>query len=279
VQGQTAAGLICAAIDLAAERAECDVLIIARGGGSLEDLWSFNEESVARAIHQCPIPVVSAIGHEVDFTIADFVADVRAPTPSGAAEMVVPDQHEWLRSLSATASRIAILGRRYLEDKFQAVDWLNRRLTQSSPAATVRRQSDWLRNLRQILLGSIRHDLSTRTHRLEVTRSRLLQRSPQIDVRQSVHRLSTLQQRLALAGESAVERLTVRLRLASRTLDSVSPLATLERGYAIVSDSQTGAILTNASEVDAGAEIKTQLAAGTLLATVTQSEPDEADDA
>jgi exodeoxyribonuclease VII large subunit len=126
VQGETAATLIADAIATAVTRDECDVLIVARGGGSLEDLWSFNEEIVARAIYECPIPVVSAVGHEVDFTIADFVADVRAPTPSGAAELVVPDQAEWLRSLNATAGRIALLGRRYLEENFQTVDWLSR---------------------------------------------------------------------------------------------------------------------------------------------------------
>ena len=197
VQGETAAELISETIATAVSRNECDVLLVARGGGSLEDLWSFNEEIVARAIHDCPIPIVSAVGHEVDFTIADFVADVRAPTPSGAAELVVPDQAEWLRSLSATAARIALLGRRYLEEKFQTVDWLSRRLTQGSPAAIVARKSDWLRNLRQILAGAIRHDLASRARNVENIRFRLLQRSPAIGVQQSMQRLSTLQQRLS----------------------------------------------------------------------------------
>ena len=271
VQGETAATLIADAIATAADRNECDVLIITRGGGSLEDLWSFNEEIVARAIHECPIPVVSAVGHEVDFTIADFVADVRAPTPSGAAELVVPDQAEWLRNLSATAERIAQLGRRYLEEKFQTVDWLSRRLTQCSPAAIVTRQRDWLRNLRQILTASIRHDLATRARNLEVTRSRLLQRSPAIGVQRSMQRLSALKQRLSGSGRSAVDRLNVRLRLAARTLDSVSPLATLDRGYAIVSDDETGAILTDAAKIKPGSDIRAQLAHGMLQATVTES--------
>jgi exodeoxyribonuclease VII large subunit len=214
---------------------------------------------------------VSAVGHEVDFTIADFVADVRAPTPSGAAELVVPDQAEWLRSLSATATRIALLGRRYLEEKFQTVDWLSRRLTQSSPAAIVGRQSDWLRNLQQILIGAIRHDLATRAHNLETMRSRLLQRSPALGVQQSMHRLSALEQRLNGSGISTVDRLNVRLRLVARALDSVSPLATLDRGYAIVSDDETGAILTDAAKVKPGADIRAQLARGTLRATVKES--------
>jgi len=272
VQGETAAALISEAIATAVSRNECDVLIVARGGGSLEDLWSFNEEIVARAIHDCPIPIVSAVGHEVDFTIADFVADVRAPTPSGAAELVVPDQAEWLRSLSATAARIALLGRRYLEEKFQTVDWLSRRLTQGSPAAIVARQSDWLRNLQQILTGAIRHDLASRARNVENIRFRLLQRSPAIGVQQSIQRLSTLQQRLSGSGTSAVGSLNVRLRLAARALDSVSPLATLDRGYAIVSDEETGAILTDAAKIKAGSGIRAQLAHGTLQATVNKAD-------
>jgi len=278
VQGDTAAELICDAIATALRRNECDVLILARGGGSLEDLWSFNEEAVARAIHQCPIPIVSAVGHETDFTIADFVADIRAPTPSGAAELVVPDRDEWLRHLGKSATRIAALSRRFLEDKFQAVDWLSRRLTQSSPAATVARQSDWLRNLQQILTGAIRHDLSIRARKLESKRSRLLQRSPAIGVKQSMHRLSTLQRRLNTAAVSRVDLLNVRLRLAHRTLESVSPLATLDRGYAIVSDSLTGAILTDAAIVHPGADIEAQLASGTLRATVQETQPGETDE-
>ncbi|VUX55918.1 exonuclease VII, large subunit [uncultured Woeseiaceae bacterium] len=272
VQGETAAELISEAIATAVSRNECDVLIVARGGGSLDDLWSFNEEIVARAIHDCPIPIVSAVGHEVDFTIADFVADVRAPTPSGAAELVVPDQAEWLRSLSATAARIALLGRRYLEEKFQTVDWLSRRLTQGSPAAIVARQSDWLRNLQQILTGAIRHDLASRARNVENIRFRLLQRSPAISVQQSMQRLSTLQQRLSGSGTSAVDRLNVRLGLAARALDSVSPLATLDRGYAIVSDEETGAILTDAAKIKPGSGIRAQLARGTLQATVNKAD-------
>ncbi|MEE8427318.1 MAG: exodeoxyribonuclease VII large subunit [Woeseiaceae bacterium] len=278
VQGDTAAALIANAIATAANRNECDVLIITRGGGSLEDLWSFNEEIVARAIHECPIPVVSAVGHEVDFTIADFVADIRAPTPSGAAELVVPDQAEWLRSLGAIAARIAQLGRRYLEEKFQTVDWLSRRLTQSSPAAIVARQSDWLRNLQQILIGAIRHDLAARGHNVQNIRFRLLQRSPAIGVQQSMQRLSALQQRLSGSGRSTVDRLNVRLRLAARTLDSVSPLATLDRGYAIVSDDETGRILTDAAKIRPGSDIRAQLAHGTLQATVNETDTGKSND-
>ena len=270
VQGDYAAPQIVAALELAAARAECDVIVLARGGGSLEDLWPFNEEIVARAIADCPIPIVSAVGHEVDVTIADFVADLRAPTPSGAAELVVPDRAEWLRRLDATSSRIAMLGRRYLEDRSQTVDWLGRRLMQGSPAATVRRQREWLQNLHQVLAAAIRHDLATRTMALQSARAQLLQRSPALGVQRSVSRVAALRQRLETAGGGAVTRATQRLRLAARALDSVSPLATLERGYSIVTDARTGRVLTDAADVAPGAEIEARLASGSLEATVTK---------
>ncbi|MFQ5983053.1 MAG: exodeoxyribonuclease VII large subunit, partial [Woeseiaceae bacterium] len=268
VQGEVAAQQIVQTLHTAVARAECDVLIVARGGGSLEDLWPFNEEIVARAIGDCPIPVVSAVGHEVDFTISDFVADVRAPTPSGAAELVVPDQSEWLRSLKTGTARLASLGRRYLEDRFQELDWLSRRLAQGSPAATVARQIDWLRNLRQVLTGAIRHDLLKRADALKDVQRRLEQRSPETSVHISMRRLIELNERLRNAGTGAVETLRNQLNLAERALHSVSPLATLQRGYAIVSDAATGKVLTDASVMKPGGGISAQLARGSLVATV-----------
>ncbi len=269
VQGAPAAWQIESAIDTAVQRDECDALIVGRGGGSLEDLWPFNEEIVARAIARCPIPVVSAVGHEVDVTIADFVADLRAPTPSGAAELVVPDQADWQRHLTTATTRLSMLCRRYLEDQFQAIDWLGTRLTRSSPATTVSRQRDWLKNLQQVMTAAIRHDLTNRARRLEATRGALLQRSPAIGVQQSVGRLNSLCERLNMSGSKAVERAHTRLRLAARTLDSVSPLATLDRGYAIVSDADSGSILTDSSGVTVGDRIHARLARGELEATVS----------
>ncbi len=278
VQGEAAANQIVSALHAAAHRAECDVIIIARGGGSLEDLWPFNEEAVARAISDSSIPVVSAVGHEVDFTISDFVADLRAPTPSGAAELVVPDQAEWLRSLTGTAARIASLGRRYLEDYYQELDYLSRRLSLSSPAAIVARQTDWLKNLQQVLAGAMRYDLVKRSRALELFRTRLLQRSPAIEVQYSVQRLAESKQRLKNIGSGSIERLGNRLRLAERALRSVSPLATLERGYAIVSDLDSGKILTDSSATQAGSAISARLARGSLTATVDTTTKESSND-
>ncbi len=268
VQGDAAANQIVGALRAAESRDECDVVIVARGGGSLEDLWPFNEEVVARAINASRIPIVSAIGHEIDFTICDFVADLRAPTPSGAAELVVPDQAEWLRSLTRTTARIASLGRRYLEDHHQELDFLSRRLSQSSPATIVARQIDWLKNLQQILIGAMRHDLLKRSRTVELIRTQLLQRSPAVEVQHSVNRLAQLTQRLRSTGTAAVDRLANRLNLAERALQSVSPLATLGRGYAIVSDAGSGKILTDSSATKPGGEISARLAHGSLTATV-----------
>ena len=269
VQGDAAAGELVTAIKTATERDECDVLIIGRGGGSLEDLWPFNEEIVARAIGDCPVPVISAVGHEVDFTIADFVADLRAPTPSGAAELVVPDQGEWQRMITAMAARMAILSRRHVENTSQTLDWLNKRLAQSSPAAIVARQDAWLSNLRQVMVAAMRHSMTKRSGDIERIRSRLLQRSPALHVQSSVARLAGLRHRIVSAGRDQVQSRQIQLKVIARGLNSVSPLATLDRGYAIVTDSKTGQIVSDASKLKTGDSISARLAAGSVDATVT----------
>lgn len=278
VQGVAAKAQLVDAIGHAVRRNECDVLIVGRGGGSLEDMWPFNEESVARAIFACPIPIISAVGHEIDFTIADFVADVRAPTPSGAAEIVVPDQNEWQNRLEHLAANIEKLAQRFLEDRFQSIDWLSKRLTRCSPAATVVRQRDWLRNLQQIMLGVIRTDIASCARQLESTHLRLLQQSPAVGVQQRLNLASSLQQRLEAAAHNMLRKPQEKLRVAARTLNSVSPLATLERGYAIVTDTEAGSILTSAEGVATGTQIETRLAVGSLLATVTANVDDGNDD-
>ena len=224
--------------------------------------------TVARAISECATPTIRAVGHEIDFAVSDIVADLREPAPTAAAELVVPDQAEWLRSLTTTAARIASLGRRYLEDHYQELDFLSRRLSQSSPAAIVSRQMDWLKNLKQVLIGAMRHDLLKRSRAIELVRTRLLQRSPAIEVQYSVNYLAELNQRLKSIGTASVDRLQNRLKLAERALHSVSPLATLERGYAIVSEAESGKILSDASATKPGRKITARLAHGSLAATV-----------
>ena len=271
VQGDAAAGELVSALNTAAARNECAVLIIGRGGGSIEDLWPFNEEIVARAIGDSPIPVISAVGHEVDFTIADFVADLRAPTPSGAAELVVPDQDVWLRKITATASRIATLSRRYVENTAQSLDWLAKRLAQGSPAAIVGRQKAWLKNLRQVMAAAVRHDLMKRATDVERIRSRLLQQSPALGVQSRIAQLNALSHRLTAVGRNNVQQRLGQLKMIARGLNSVSPLATLDRGYAMVTDQQSGRLLSDASQVRAGDKISARLASGSVDATVTKT--------
>ncbi len=268
VQGDAAPPELMAALATAVERNECDVLIVGRGGGSLEDLWAFNDEPLARAIADCPIPVISAVGHEVDFTIADFVADVRAPTPSGAAELVVPDQHAWLHRIAALAMRIGRIGERNVEDKAQELDWLGRRLMAASPAATLRRQRDALRENNGRLIAAVRQQLLAQKNQLQSVTSALMQQSPALSVQRSIAQLAELQQRLATRMRGLVSDADHRVALLGRGLHSVSPLATLDRGYAILQDADTGKVLLRADEVDIGNDIRARLSKGELVATV-----------
>jgi exodeoxyribonuclease VII large subunit len=278
VQGDGAVPGLVLALEAAARRAECDVLLIARGGGSLEDLWAFNEEALARAISACPIPIVSGVGHEVDVTIADFAADVRAPTPSGAAELVAPDQLEWRRSFEGLSARLALQMSRRMENAFQTCDWLLRRLNQCSPAARVRQQSERLRDLCRALAGAIRHDFTRRGRLLDQIGGRVFARAPSRRLEQTSRHLAELSARLLRRANVSVERLGTRLRLAERALQSVSPLATLTRGYAIVTDTTTGRVLMDAARIAPGTVVDARLARGSLRATVTQSEQAADDD-
>ena len=165
VQGTAAAPAIVAAIALANRRAECDVLILARGGGSLEDLWPFNDERVARAIRASDIPLVSGVGHEVDFTIADFAADLRAPTPSGAAQLVVPDADEWLRALDALQDRFDAAIRRAFATTQEALSRLGARLTRAHPGTRINQHAQRLDELEQRLQRGIDRLLERRQTR------------------------------------------------------------------------------------------------------------------
>ncbi len=167
VQGEAAAGQIVRALSLAETHGSCDLLILARGGGSLEDLWAFNEEAVARAIFECPIPVISGIGHEIDFTIADFVADVRAPTPSAAAEIAVPDQSEWLNTLAVHLNRLRNRMRRYLSARREKTGWLEKRLAQAHPGRLLNRQGQKLDELSLRLRRAAKDKLGRMHQRLD----------------------------------------------------------------------------------------------------------------
>jgi exodeoxyribonuclease VII large subunit len=267
VQGAQAAAEITAALELAGRRAECQVLILARGGGSLEDLWAFNDERLARAIVASPIPVITGIGHEVDFTIADFAADVRAPTPSAAAELVVPDAQEWLDAFVQFATRLQRCMRRRLEDRRERLRWLIGRAALVSPTARLGAQAQRLDELDQCLVRAMRRRLQEHGERLRWLSGRASLVSPSARLKLQLSRLEGLEQRLGRSWRQAMSSRREKLLPLLRTLHAVSPLATLERGYAIVS-LESGDILRDAADAKPGTLIEARLARGRVRARV-----------
>jgi exodeoxyribonuclease VII large subunit len=268
VQGAAAVPALIAALATAGARADCDLLILARGGGSLEDLWAFNDERLARAIAACPLPVVSAVGHEIDFTIADFVADVRAPTPSAAAELVVPDRGACLEAVAGTAQRLALSMRRELRALALRLEGARRRLALAHPGLGVHQQMQRLDDLTLRLTGAARGSLQRDGLRLAELRGRLLHRSPDLIVQQQGARHRDLRLRLEHAATRRVAAAAQRLALAQRALNAVSPLATLARGFAIVTLAD-GTLVVDAAAVAPGEEIEARLARGILTARVS----------
>jgi exodeoxyribonuclease VII large subunit len=272
VQGDAAPREIVQALELAGRRADCDVLILGRGGGSLEDLWAFNEEAVARAIFACPIPVICGIGHEVDFTIADFVADERAPTPSGAAERTVPDSAEWLRAMELAERRMGHCMVRRLRDRQALLQWRITSLDRVSPAARLRQHAQRLDELDVRLRRAMRSKLSTDRQQYSAVHALLLRASPAIRVQAARLRLDSMHRALRTAAGTSLSTARQRLALAARALHTVSPLATLDRGYAIVTDG-SGHVIQAPVEDLVGTEVEARLAQGRLRATVTAVTP------
>ena len=272
VQGDNAAPDIEDALKKANLRADCDVLILTRGGGSLEDLWAFNEEIVARAIHTSKIPIISAIGHETDTTIADFVSDIRAPTPSGAAEIVTPDQSELLNLLETTSRRIEHETNQYINSKSQSMDWLSKRLSQSSPLMTVRKQIEISGNLRKLLFSSIGHNLSLQTKAVDNFKFRLNNSSPTLKIQKAISHLSEMQLKITVSTKSSLTKFNSQLTALGKTLDSLSPLKTLDRGYAVARDSKTKKIISNSKKVSINSRIDIKLAKGEIAAKVIERE-------
>lgn len=267
VQGAGAAEKIAAAIRQAGERAEVDVLLVTRGGGSLEDLWAFNEEVVARAIHACPIPVVSAIGHEIDFTIADLAADQRAPTPSAAAEMISPDAAAWASQLARQAGRLEQLLRLHLNRLGERVGWLRRHLEQHHPQRRLQDASQRLDGLQLRLEQAARRRLRELALRQQQARERLHRRSPLLQISALRTRNEQLQQRLVTAVRRQLRAGERTLAFTAHRLDTVSPLATLARGYAVVRRDD-GSVLRRAADASPGERVVTRLAEGELYCLI-----------
>jgi exodeoxyribonuclease VII large subunit len=266
VQGETAAGKIRQALQRVIDYGECDVLLLVRGGGSLEDLWCFNDEALARDIHAFPIPVVSGVGHEIDFTIADFVADLRAPTPSVAAESITPDINELMQGIDDRVARLlGQVGMRLAQSR-ERLGYLQKALDQQHPTRQFEQFKLRLNHAVTALLGGLRLRLGEDRHRLRLCQSTLAQTSPQVTIslhRQKLARLlehhqAAMRQKLLLARHQ--------LSLQSRSLDTLSPLKTLARGFATISKHDK--LVTSVKQLSSGDDINITLADGNTRATV-----------
>ncbi|HSE00786.1 MAG TPA: exodeoxyribonuclease VII large subunit [Burkholderiales bacterium] len=266
VQGEGAAGRIAAAVAAAGERRDCDVLIVCRGGGSIEDLWAFNEEIVARAILACGIPVISGVGHETDFTIADFVADVRAPTPTAAAELASPDRQELSTQLMHVAHRVSRNVRRGLEGRMQRLDYLSRRLVH--PGERIRNQLGEVRHLASRLAGAWARALEERGWRVREGGLRLAARAPAVaELRRGC---SELARRLRDGAQRRLETTMAMLARLDAHLKHLNPQSVLERGYSITHDRQ-GRVVRDARQLAAGVGVRITLSRGWADASVERT--------
>jgi exodeoxyribonuclease VII large subunit len=272
VQGREAPPAIVAMLRKASACARYDVVLLTRGGGSLEDLWAFNEEVVARAIHASAVPVISAVGHEIDFSIADFVADLRAPTPSAAAELLVPDAVAIGRHLRQLQQRLLAVQLGRLQAQSQRIDHLLARLQAQRPQARLLRDRERLVHLRRRLTTALREQDQRRHTRLERLHARLLARHPRNQLPLLQRRLAEQDQRLRRAITQLLQRRQIQLRHDGRALHAVSPLATLERGYAIVFDAD-GKVLRSVQGVEPGSTLRARLVDGELGLLVRESQP------
>jgi exodeoxyribonuclease VII large subunit len=272
VQGGESASQISSMIRTVDNREECDVILLTRGGGSLEDLWSFNEEVVARAIFDCSIPIVCGVGHEVDVTIADLVADFRAATPTAAAEMVSLNQHELRTRLLNNTTRLGNAITRQLRQQQQRISWLIQRI--KHPGRQIQqleqRLDDMQLRLNHVQAYHMRHLMM----HLNVTREKLIKLHPMQSITINRQHLGYLSHQLEQLASLVVKTGQQQFLQLTKTLNAVSPLATLERGYAIVTDSKTSDVLRDAGQVKKGDMVKARLHRGQLHCRVDEIEYD-----
>lgn len=268
VQGEGSAAEIARALQNAGSRAECDVLILARGGGSIEDLWSFNDEQVARAIRACPIPVISGVGHETDFTIADFASDRRAPTPTAAAEIASPDREDAKRMVRALAHRMQQRMIREVEWRMQRLDGLTRRL--EHPGRRLEGRLANLSNLQSRLNLALKKGIESRYWRLGAVLHRARAAMP----RPGEYRTATdsLSMRLRAATHSRWSTLTSRIDRLRSNLDHLNPQRVLERGYS-VTRTATGSVVVSSHQLKPGDLISVTFAKGSAKTLIESTTP------
>lgn len=242
VQGKQAASAIIRSLEIASQRQECEVLILARGGGSLEDLWPFNEEALARALFASKIPVVSGIGHEVDTTIADFVADQRAATPTAAAELTSPDQQDYLQNYVARQVQITKAMLTHLKNCRRELKHLLPRL--QHPRTYLRETAQTLDYYHQQLVRACKHFMQTKRNQAGMVTTKIYQHNPRRQISTQQQTLHWLQQSLAKAMHNYLHLMSQQIRYKATALETMSPLATLARGYAIVTNEKNELIRT-----------------------------------
>ncbi len=271
VQGADAPAQLLQALSLAQEQALCDVLIIGRGGGSIEDLWAFNDEQLAVSIYNCPIPVISSVGHEVDFTICDFVADIRAATPSAAAELVSPDQEEWLNWLEAIEKQLSTQIKRSLAALQQQLQWQYKQL--KHPGRYLDEVSQRIDELSARMEQHLRLQLQSRQEKTCTFEARLQQHSPAHLLKLQQIRLNYLQQRLQQNMQSCLEHLQQKIASLASGMDALSPLATLGRGYSLVKNEQDE-LIRSAEQLNQGQQVKVIFSQTEAFMTVDEIKSD-----
>jgi exodeoxyribonuclease VII large subunit len=274
VQGAQAASDLTAALQLAIRRNECDVLIIGRGGGSLEDMWCFNDETLARTIAHCPMPIVSAVGHEIDFSISDFVADVRAATPSAAAELVSPDQQHQLTQLLQLKQRLAQSMRQRLG--FAAQQFLHQqsKLQLLHPARRLQQQQQRLDELQIRLSQAMQQGLARKAQQLQLQQKSLALVSPQQRLQRQQQQLQQLQHKLQQAMAGQQQKQLQRWQRLSGQLHIVSPLATLQRGYSITFDAKQQ-VVKSVQQLVPSQQIQIRMQDGAVNASVVAITPEQ----
>lgn len=265
VQGEQATPDIINALTKAQTFNRCDVLIIGRGGGSIEDLWAFNNEALARAIAACRIPIISAVGHEMDFTIADFVADQRAPTPSASAEIITPDISEWFQLLDYYQERLVYLYRSNIQAKQQTLQSLSQRLRH--PGERIQLQRQQLNYVKQALYQTVTSRIEKEKHTFEQKQLRLQLFHPCDRIQKERSSLSLLVQRLYQAANTQLEKQQQRLAQQASLLSAISPLNVLARGYSL-SLQKNGELIKQSQQVKIGDEITTTLASGSIESVI-----------
>lgn len=273
VQGREAPPAIIRALRELPLRAPVDVILLARGGGSLEDLWAFNDEGVARAIHACTVPVVSGVGHEVDFTIADFAADVRAATPTAAAELATPDIGEFYARIDGLDYQLLELQRRQLRSLAERTERAAARLQRLHPGRRLQERAQRLDELDERLRHALESRLQRQRDRLLSVQRRFDAASPRPRILAAQTLVQQLAQRLRQSGSQQLSDRRTRLRTAAALLNSLSPQAVLDRGYALARHAD-GRVIRAADELAAGDAFELRLARGRVEAEVRRSEPE-----